>query len=73
MFELPRSMEARLVIYDVRGRHVRTLFSGTAPAGTTTVDWDGLDADGNTVSSGVYTYALVTEDGTSARRMTLVK
>jgi hypothetical protein len=73
IFELPRTMEARLEIYDVRGRRVRTLFSGTAAAGKTTIDWDGLDDAGRSVASGVYTYALVTEDGTSARRMTLVK
>jgi hypothetical protein len=73
VFELPRPMPARLEIYDVRGRRVRTLFSGPAQAGSTTVDWDGLDDAGNAVASGVYTYALVTEDGTSARRMTLVK
>ena len=73
VFELPRPMQARLEIYDVRGRRIRTLFSGPAQAGSTTVDWDGLDDGGNAVASGVYTYALVTEDGTSARRMTLVK
>ena len=52
---------------------MRALFSGTATAGRTVVEWDGLDDAGIAVASGVYTYALVTEDGTSARRMTLVK
>lgn len=72
-FMLPREMQARLVIYDVRGRLVRSLFSGTAQAGTTTLDWDGMDDSGRPVASGVYTYALLTEDGTDARQMTLVK
>lgn|GEM_PF-3174777 len=72
-FELPRDMRARLVIYDVRGRQVRTLWNGPGRAGMTTVDWDGLDDQGRSVASGVYSYALTTEDGTDARRMTLVK
>jgi hypothetical protein len=73
MFEVPRAMEVRLEIYDVRGRRVRVLFNGLAPAGPSTVDWDGLDDTGRPVASGVYNYALFSEDGTSARRMTLVK
>ena len=72
-FSVPREMEARLELYDVRGRRVRTLYAGRAAAGSTTVDWDGLDDHGVAVASGVYTYALITEDGTSARRMTLLK
>lgn len=72
-FELPRQMHARLVIYDVRGRQVRTLYNDVAAAGRTTVDWDGMDDRGQSVASGVYTYALTTEEGTDARQMTLVK
>jgi flagellar hook assembly protein FlgD len=72
-FTVPREMEARLELYDVRGRRVRNLYSGRVTAGLTTIEWDGLDDRGMAVASGVYTYALITEDGTSARRMTLLK
>jgi hypothetical protein len=72
-FTVPRQMDARVVLYDARGRLVRTLFDGPAPAGTSTVDWDGLDDAGRAVSSGVYTYALITEEGTSSRRLTLTR
>jgi hypothetical protein len=72
-FTVPREMDARLELYDVRGRCVRTLYSGRVTAGLTTIEWDGLDDRGMAVASGVYTYALITEDGTSARRMTLLK
>ena len=72
-FSVPRSMQARVEIYDSRGRHVRTLFDGLAAAGTNNVDWDGRNDAGEGVASGVYTYALVTDDGTSARRMVLTR
>ena len=72
-FSVPREMDARLELYDLRGRRVRVLYSGRVAAGSTTVEWDGLDDQGVSVASGVYTYALITEDGTSARRMTLLK
>ena len=66
-------MEIRLVIYDDRGRLVRTLHSGTQRAGSSTVDWDGRDDSGSPVASGSYSYALITNNGTSSKRLMLVR
>lgn len=53
-FTLPREGPSRLVIYDVLGRHVRTLFDGVLPAGSQTVSWDGRNERGVKSPSGVY-------------------
>ncbi|UCG52704.1 MAG: T9SS type A sorting domain-containing protein [Candidatus Latescibacterota bacterium] len=44
----------RLNVYDIRGRLMRRLVSGSEPAGEHTVVWDGRDDRGSEVSTGVY-------------------
>jgi outer membrane protein assembly factor BamB len=46
--------EASVVVHDVLGRRVKTLVNGALPAGNHTIQWDGRDAAGNRVASGVY-------------------
>lgn len=60
-------------IYDVSGRTVRTLVDGWRPGGTHRVTWDGRDAAGNAVSSGVYFYRMAAGSFVEARRMVLLK
>ena len=51
---LPAPARAHVAVYDLAGRKVRTLLEGQATAGPTTLVWDGKDALGRGVSSGVY-------------------
>jgi len=46
--------DVMLVVYDVRGRQVKTLVSEHRPEGRWRVEWDGADDRGNHASSGVY-------------------
>jgi len=48
----------KLVLYDVRGKLVRTLVSGTAPVGSYHQVWDGNDERGARLGTGVYQYKL---------------
>jgi hypothetical protein len=73
LFDLARSTPVLLTVHDVLGRSVQTLASGTHAAGTHQVDWDGRNAGGATVSSGVYFYQLVTSETARARRMLLLR
>jgi flagellar hook assembly protein FlgD len=57
-FALPQAMPARLVVYDVAGRAVRTLVSGMQQAGELRVTWDGRTQTGTRVGRGVYVYRL---------------
>jgi subtilisin family serine protease len=53
-FALPAEGWARLDLYDVAGRRVRTLAEGALSAGPHIVQWDGRDEHGGTLPSGVY-------------------
>jgi|GEM_PF-2763506 len=50
--------EVSLIVFDVRGKAVRTLKEGQLNAGHHNAVWQGRDDAGNTVSSGVYFYVL---------------
>jgi len=54
-----------ITIYDVSGRAVRSLVNSYRPAGPGEVRWDGLDAAGRPVATGVY-FARLDIDGTTA-------
>ena len=49
----------RLDIYDVAGRHLRTLPQGSQNPGPHRTQWDRLDAHGNPVGRGIYVVRLV--------------
>ena len=51
----------------------RVLVDGLRGAGDHHVEWDGTDAGGRRVGSGVYLYRLVTATQTEHRKMTLVQ
>ena len=72
-FSLAESGNARLAVYDISGRIVRTLVVGQLSAGEHDVVWDGADAAGRPVASGVYVYRLMTPSGALVRCMTLVR
>jgi flagellar hook assembly protein FlgD len=43
-----------LTVFDLRGRLVRTLANRWFPGGEHGIDWDGTNAEGSAVPSGVY-------------------
>jgi hypothetical protein len=73
VFTLAQGSHATLHIYDVKGTLVATLVDGDAPAGPNHVVWDGRNARGQTVGSGVYYYRLIAADVKKTRRMVLIK
>jgi photosystem II stability/assembly factor-like uncharacterized protein len=66
-YSLPRATAVRLVIYDVRGRTVRTLVDGVQEAGDRRTVWDGRDDRGFLAGAGLYLCRLEA-DGTSLIR-----
>ena len=50
----PDPIRARVVIVDASGRRVRDLVNGVVPAGDASFRWDGRDAAGHPVRSGLY-------------------
>ena len=72
-FSLEREGDASLVVYDARGRRVRTLVSAPLTAGLHTITWQGRDDRGGSVASGVYFLKMEFGGKVMTRRMTLVR
>ena len=62
-----------LKVFDVAGRLVKTLVNGKPAAGPERIDWDGTNAKGHGVSTGVYFYRLEASGFSQTRKMLLVK
>ncbi|NQT65839.1 MAG: hypothetical protein HQ554_06640, partial [FCB group bacterium] len=61
-FALAEESDVELIIYNIKGAKIRTIFNDHIYADQiTSVIWDGNDATGKQVSSGVYFYKLITE------------
>jgi len=73
-FSIRKRSRVRIDVYNVAGERVRTLLDETRAAGSyTDVRWDGTDAVGSPVSSGVYFYKLAAADFSQTRKMVLLK
>ncbi|MCP4568281.1 MAG: S8 family serine peptidase [FCB group bacterium] len=72
-FSLPRASEATVTIYNITGQVVATPISEMLDAGYHTVVWDGKNADGRSVASGIYFYRLQAEEFVQTRKMMLVR
>ncbi len=72
-FWLPEQCQARLSLFDLRGRLIRELLNGTVPGAWTTVPWDGKTEEGLAAPSGVYIYRLDTNREKLSGRMTLAR
>ena len=72
-FTLPSAMPARVTLYDVLGRRLRTLHDGASPQGTTSLAWDRRDDAGREAAPGVYFVRLVTPQGERSARAALLR
>ncbi len=77
-YQLSESTEVKISIYDVSGRLVRSLDLGWQPTGSymtpsSAAYWDGRNAVGERVASGIYFYTLQTSDFAATRRMVILK
>ena len=72
-FDLPQAGNVELQVFDLLGQTVRTLVAQELSAGGHQVVWNGLDASGARVSSGVYFYRLQAGSQVQMRRMLLLK
>ena len=77
-YQLEKSAEVTLHIYDTTGDIVRTLDLGFKPQGfymtrTTAAYWDGRNNMGEQVASGVYFYSLQTPEFSATRKMLILK
>ena len=72
-FSLPTAGPVTLVLYDVKGRMIRSLIDEERPAGIGEVRWDGRDQQGRSTASGTYLARLQSGDRVSVKRLMLVR
>jgi ligand-binding sensor domain-containing protein len=72
-YQLPKTTDVVLKIYNTFGQEVRTLVHARQPAGENAAVWDGKDAFGKEVSSGIYIYRLQTGASIQSRKMLFVR
>jgi hypothetical protein len=53
-YYLYEDSEVQLSVYNIMGQHVITLVNSTEIPGSYTVEWNGLDQNGNNIANGIY-------------------
>jgi photosystem II stability/assembly factor-like uncharacterized protein len=72
-FTLPTESAVTIDIYDSAGRLVRRVLEARVPAGQYEASWDGRNAAGTEVASGVYFCRLAAGKETISRKMVLLR
>lgn len=72
-YDLPTRSDVTLKVHDIQGREIITLAKETRNAGRHNAEWNGLDASGNPVSTGVYFARLQAGDFNKTIKMVYLK
>jgi len=72
-YQLPTAAPVELKIYNLLGQQIRTLVQATQPAGIYEIEWDGHDAHGEVVSSGIYFGVLESRLGMLRQKLILMR
>ena len=72
-FRIGEPTKTTLVVYDINGRVVKTIFSGELNQGEHIYRWDATDNLGNTVASGFYLVRLRTDNFYKSVKMILAR
>ena len=72
-YSLSEATQVRLSIYNVLGQEIRVLVNAGQAAGTYNAEWDGHDAFGREVSTGLYLYRLKAGQHVAVNKMVLAK
>lgn len=72
-YSLPSEAHVSISIFNVLGQLVAKIVDEIKPAGAYSVTWNGTDAGGNPVVSGVYTYRVWAGSDIDTRKMVLLK
>ncbi|HLP17332.1 MAG TPA: T9SS type A sorting domain-containing protein [Bacteroidota bacterium] len=72
-YQVPTSSYVRITVYDLLGKEIASLVDEQQQPGIYTAVWNGRDARGSGVSSGVYMYRLSAGAYSEIRKMNLMK
>ena len=72
-FDLARAGRVELKVFNVLGQEVATLVDDFRSAGLYHVNWDGRNAAGESVGTGMYVYRIRSGDFTATKKMMLLR
>lgn len=72
-YKVANTGRVSLIVYDMLGRHIRTLVDGREQAGRMQTSWDGLDERGSPVAGGLYFCRMQAEEYSAVIKMVLVR
>lgn len=71
-YSIPKAQKIEIIVYDVSGRRVKTLYSGFSKPGYFQVTWAGQDDQKRQVASGIYFIRIKTNDYDSQQKVIFV-
>ncbi len=72
-FEIPKSHDVTIMVYNMLGQRIRTLVKESFKAGSHVVNWDGKSDHGFQVPTGVYIYRIKAGSFVDSKKMVLIK
>jgi hypothetical protein len=72
-FDMAQAGSVTIKIYDVSGRLVATVLNAQKAIGRHTIEWNGKDANGSNVPSGIYFYRMKTAGYEATKKMILLR
>lgn len=72
-FDIPTNEMVQMTIFDLNGRHVKTIVDRELQAGSYAFTWDATDDYGNQMSTGLYICSINSKNFTASQKLLLVK
>jgi len=73
LYSIANKDHVSIVIFNIMGNKIRTLFNGYQSTGRHTIEWDSSNDQGVSVSAGMYIYVLQTGDQILTGKMILLR
>jgi hypothetical protein len=71
--DVAKTSQVEVSVYDVLGRKIVTLLNGEKASGSYTMEWNGLDAQGITVPTGMYLIRMNAGEFSATQKVMLMK
>ena len=72
-YEIPNTEHVSIDIYNLNGRHIKSLVKSIQSPGYKTAQWNATNNNGQPVSAGVYLYTIQAGDFIQTKKMVLLK
>lgn len=72
-YSITSRSHVNISIYNIIGQKIKTLFDGEKKSGSYSIDWDGTDARGDKVATGIYFYGIQAGHFSDMKKMILLR